>query len=155
MNIKSSKTNNSNIISYGTNIGTWNSASIHFYYKSADDTLAIQGAADTLCTFSVANINNVKIAINSNGIVINGVKQTLSSQTKFNGIINANTGTWSIGSMEGSTRSTATYSTIGYYTSLKTVEEMITLTTIYQQDIPCTSISLDKETLTFTLQVAE
>ena len=156
MDIESSKTVNSNLISYGTNIGTWASLSFHVYYKETDsngnskENLLIQGGGASICEFILEGANNVKIAINSNGIVINGIEQTIIDTRKFNEIINANNGTWSIGSTEGNGRSRATYNVIGYYTSVKTKEEMIELTTIHEQNTPCTSISLDKETLTFT-----
>lgn len=146
MNIGSSRTVNSNLISYGPNIGEWRSLSFHMYYK-AGGQLMIQGGGVTICSFNLGDTNDVKLAINSNGIVINGNNINIDNVIKFGEIINSNIGTWSIGSTEGNIRSTATYNTIGYYTSLKTTEEMIALTTIHKQEMPSGSVySLTSET---------
>ena len=70
-----------------------------------------------------------KIALNTNGIYVNGTKVVdLSKSAIFTSLVAQKTA--QIGSLEGSIRSKATYNKVSIYNRLLSSEELITLTSI-------------------------
>ena len=71
--------------------------------------------------------NKFKMALNANGIYVNGTKlDTLSTDGDFISLVTQKTA--QIGSLEGANRSKATYNEISIYNRLLSEEELITLT---------------------------
>ena len=69
------------------------------------------------------------MALNANGIYVNGTKIDNVSQTeKFTSLVAQKTA--QIGSLEGTRRSNATYNEVGIYNRLLSSEELVTLTSI-------------------------
>ena len=77
---------------------------------------------------TIAN-NKLKMALNANGVYINGTKlNDISGSQHFSGLVAQKTA--KIGSVQGSVRSKATYNRVGIYNSILSNEELITLTSI-------------------------
>ena len=71
--------------------------------------------------------NKFKMAVNANGIYLNGTKVALSTTGEgFIALVRQKTA--QIGSLEGSRRSNATYNEISIYNRLLSEEEVIALT---------------------------
>lgn len=124
-----------NVLSVGMNINQWDKvtgARLHcFYPKSlADSTreleVAVNEMTELMSRVTITN-NELKIALNANGIYVNGTKvDTLSQSPNFNTFIAQKTA--KIGSVQGSVRSQATYNGVGIYNRLLSSEELIALT---------------------------
>ena len=125
-----------NVLSIGMNIDQWenNGIKLHCYYPEST-TNPIKRIEMDLNNFgpireSVNITNNVfKIALNVNGIYVNGTKiDNLSQDSNFTSLVAQKTA--QIGSLQGDTRSKATYNRVGIYNRLLNNEELITLTSI-------------------------
>ena len=69
------------------------------------------------------------MVLNANGIYVNGAKMNdLSQSGNFRSLVAQKTA--QIGSLQGNTRSKATYNMVGIYNKLLSNEELITLTSI-------------------------
>ena len=107
-------------------------ARLHCFYPTltAGSTRQLQVALNEMTELKtvVTIINNkLKIALNANGIYINGTKiDTLSQSQNFNTFITQKTA--KIGSVQGRVRSQATYNEVGIYNRLLSSEELIALT---------------------------
>ena len=128
-----------NVLSIGKTIEEWRtegSTNLHFYYpislKDSTRKLQIQftamGSLEERVEVTITN-NALKIALNANGVYINGTKiDSLYQSAKFTSFLAQET--IKIGSLEGNTRSKATYNEVGIYNRLLSSEELITLTSI-------------------------
>lgn len=124
-----------NVLSVGNSIDQWTAGTgvrLHCYYPKSI-TVSTREAEIDLNTpgeiRSYVNITNnvLKIALNANGIYVNGTKvDTLSQSSNFTPFVNQKTA--KIGSLEGMKRSKATYNEVGIYNRLLSSEELITLT---------------------------
>ena len=127
-----------NIISIGREIDKWlatNIAVIHCYYP-----LSLTGSTrqvEVNLNFNTGRIksnatitnNKFKMAVNNNGIYVNGTKLDISTTSEqFTSLVRQKTA--KIGSVEGTKRSKATYNEIRIYNRLLSDEELITLTRI-------------------------
>ena len=71
--------------------------------------------------------NELKMALNANGVYVNGTKINVISESQhFYDLVTQKTA--QIGSTQGNTRSKATYNEVGIYNRLLSSEELITLT---------------------------
>lgn len=164
IDISSITTNGSkdNILSVGHEIAEWtpvgaNTADIHFYYPNDDGTLILaiclqtNGLKQWTIPMSLINATGglLKIAINVNGIYINGV-EIISEQAVNSGITRFSStsgwndttfmqktierliseGTLEIGSKQGDNQSYATYNKLRIYDETIPKEQLIRLTTI-------------------------
>ena len=120
----------------GLEIDKWQgSKKIHCYYpkvlnpttKQLEISIPIpEGSVRENIT--IAN-NKLKIALNANGVYINGTKlNDISGSQHFSGLVAQKTA--KIGSVQGSVRSKATYNRVGIYNRILSNEELITLTSI-------------------------
>ena len=130
-------TPNQNILSIGLGIDTWtgnNVTRIHCYYPSNPSgsarqlQVSLNGKLITRDNTTITN-NKLKMALNANGIYVNGIKVNISIESEdFIAFVAQKT--TQIGSLEGSARSKATYNGIRIYNKLLSVEELIALTII-------------------------
>ena len=118
------------------NISEWNGngMKLHcFYPKSVTDPnkqieIALVNPGEIKAHITIVN-NILKIALNANGVYVNGTKVDVISQSpNFNSFVAQKTA--QIGSLQGDTRSKATYNRVGIYNRLLSSEELITLTSI-------------------------
>ena len=123
-----------NVFSIGLEIDKWQgSKKIHCYYpkvlnpttKQLEISIPIpEGSVRENIT--IAN-NKLKMALNANGVYINGTKlNDISGSQHFSGLVAQKTA--KIGSTQGSVRSKATYNEVGIYNRLLSNEELTTLT---------------------------
>ena len=126
-----------NVLSVGNSIDQWTGGTgvrLHCYYPKSitDSTREAEIDLNTPGEIrSYVNITNnvLKIALNANGIYVNGTKvDTLSQSSNFTPFVNQKTA--KIGSLEGMKRSKATYNEVGIYNRLLSSEELVTLTSI-------------------------
>lgn len=125
-----------NILSIGKGINSWNSnvdPKLHCYYpKSSTDSRQLEmnlNFNEMIKTSITITNNEFKIALNTNGIYVNGTKVVdLSESANFTSLVAQKTA--QIGSLEGSKRSKATYNKVSIYNRLLSSEELITLTSI-------------------------
>ena len=126
-----------NVLSVGNSIDQWAGGAgvrLHCYYPKSitDSTREAEIDLNTPGEIrSYVNITNnvLKIALNANGIYVNGTKvDTLSQSSNFTPFVNQKTA--KIGSLEGMKRSKATYNEVGIYNRLLSSEELVTLTSI-------------------------
>ena len=83
-------------------------------------------SAEARTEIAITN-NEFKVALNANGIYVNGTKVIdLSISAGFTSLVAQKTA--QIGSLEGSRRSKATYNEVGIYKRLLSSEELVTLT---------------------------
>lgn len=122
------------MLSIGINIDQWenNGIKLHCYYpKSITDStreaeIDLNNPGEIRSYVTITN-NKLKIALNANGIYVNGTKiDILSQSSNFSLFIAQKTA--KIGSIEGINRSKATYNEVGIYNRLLSSEELITLT---------------------------
>ena len=125
-----------NVLSVGMNISEWNGdgMKLHcFYPKSVTDPnkqieIGLVNPGEIKEYVTIVN-NILKIALNANGVYVNGTKMDAISQNpKFNSFVAQKTA--QIGSLQGDQRSEATYNEVGIYNRLLSNEELITLTSI-------------------------
>ena len=126
---------NQNILSIGKNINSWKGDTgikLHCYYpKSLIDStrvaeISLNNINEQRTNVTITN-NELKIALNANGIYVNGAKiDVLSQSPNFSPFIAQKTA--QIGSLEGNKRSKATYNEVGIYKRLLSSEELVTLT---------------------------
>ena len=125
-----------NVLSIGLEIDKWQgSKKIHCYYpkvlnpttKQLEISIPIpEGSVRENIT--MAN-NKLKMALNANGVYVNGTKlNNISESQHFTSLVAQKTA--QIGSVQGNTRSKATYNTVGIYNRLLSSEELVTLTII-------------------------
>ena len=125
-----------NVLSVGMNIIEWNGdgMKLHCFYprsttaptKELEIGLINPGEIKAHVTI---NNNILKIALNANGVYVNGTKvDAISQNPKFNTFVAQKTA--QIGSLQGDQRSEATYNEVGIYNRLLSSEELITLTSI-------------------------
>ena len=124
-----------NVLSVGMNIDQWsyNGVKLHCYYPKslADSTrqleMDLNGSTEVKALVTITN-NEFKMALNANGIYVNGAKIDIPSESAeiFTSFVAQKTA--QIGSLEGSQRSEATYNKVGIYNRLLSSEELITLT---------------------------
>lgn len=131
-----------NVLSIGKMIDDWiveGSINLHFYYpkdlENSIKTLLIQFTDSYGHDSAVVTITNnaLKIALNANGVYINGTKiNAIYQSAKFPYFVAQKT--VQIGSLEGINNSNsvskATYNRIGIYNRLLSSEELVTLTSI-------------------------
>ena len=126
-----------NVLSIGINIDQWESDGIklHCYYPNSttDPNKQLEIDLNNLGAIirSYANITNnvLKIALNANGVYVNGTKvDVLSQSSNFTPFIAQKTA--KIGSTQGDIRSKATYNIVDIYNRLLSSEELVTLTSI-------------------------
>ena len=126
-----------NVLSVGMNIIEWNGdgMKLHCFYprsttaptKELEIGLINPGEIKAHVTI---NNNILKIALNANGVYVNGAKvDAISQNPKFNSIF-VQQKTAQIGSLQGDQRSEATYNRVGIYNRLLNNEELIALTSI-------------------------
>ena len=124
-----------NIISIGADISKWvnnNKLTIHTYNLSASSEFEIDingSGSQSKKKVSISG-NNVLIAINKNGIAINGTMVTDDRITSSIALLQGADSIVQFGSAEGSTRSISTYNTYGFFDRLLTAEELAQLTKI-------------------------
>ena len=128
-----------NVLSVGKIIEEWRaegSTNLHFYYPISlgDSTRKLRmqftafGSAEERIDVIITN-NALKIALNANGIYVNGTKiDSFYQSAKFTSFVAQET--IKIGSLQGDTRSKATYNRVGIYNRLLSNEELVTLTSI-------------------------
>ena len=125
-----------NVLSIGLEIDKWQgSKKIHCYYpkvlnpttKQLETSIPIpEGSVRENTT--IAN-NKLKMALNANGVYVNGTKlNDISESQHFTSLVAQKTA--QIGSVQGNTRSKATYNEVGIYNRLLSSEELVTLTSI-------------------------
>ncbi|WP_455937904.1 CotH kinase family protein [Gemella morbillorum] len=124
---------NQNILSIGQGIDQWTNSTgirIHCYYPKTAKTLEINLNNSTQNNGTVTiNNSKLKMAINSNGIYVNGNRvENTFIEIYFADFVAQKTA--QIGSLEGSKRSNATYNEISIYSKALSREELIALTTI-------------------------
>ena len=86
----------------------------------------LQGSEHNQTYINITN-NKLKIALNANGIYVNGTNiDIFTVSSNFTSLVAQKTA--QIGSLEGSKRSKATYNEVGIYNRLLSNEELITLT---------------------------
>ena len=124
-----------NVLSVGRQINSWlEGEHIHLYYpKTLNSTKQLEIDIPTINEPVRENItissNELNIALNANGIYVNGTKvNSLSESQHFHNLVTHKTA--QIGSTQGTTRSKATYNRVGIYNRLLSSEELITLTSI-------------------------
>ena len=132
-----------NILSIGKEINLWNGGTatrLHCYYpKSLDDStreLEIDltdatdnGTGTEVKIFVTITGNEFKMALNANGVYVNGTKlNDMSESQHFTSLVAQKTA--QIGSLEGNGRSKATYNRVDIYNRLLSSEELVTLTSI-------------------------
>lgn len=159
-----------NIISIGNDVGNWavsnniiNGVNMHIYFPATANVTTIQAdltyrtnsnyvSTKVKKTLDLENTKLLRIALNSNGLYINGAKIFDSVGIGANVTPNPNNvatflptffNYWetnnlevSIGSLEGSNRSNANYSEIKIYNQLMTEEELIEKTKIRVEEKP-------------------
>lgn len=128
MNLSACTSSAENVISVGSNIDVWTGTHYHCYYNRSTNKLQINAMANgkySSCDYTPTT-DTVVIRVDKNGMTVNGA---LLQQTDFNGTnasAGGNTGTYytetipliaamttiTVGSMEGNTRSNATYNYI-------------------------------------------
>ena len=122
-----------NILSIGQVINTWKGSDtrLHFYYpKSIEDSTRklqidlINNSSERRAQATITN-NTLKLALNANGIYVNGTNVIESQDANFTNLVTHKTA--KIGSLEGK-RSKATYNEVGIYNRLLSSEELVTLT---------------------------
>lgn len=134
INANDKTTPSQNVISIGGTISTWGGKNIHCYYPFETDTLQvnIMNGEERNYPTTYTTSSSIKLAINKNGLFVNGVKIDTTTNsliaTSFNSIISLTN--IQIGSQEGSKRSKAIYNSIRIYKSLKTEDELLSMTTI-------------------------
>ena len=125
-----------NVLSVGMNISEWNGdgMKLHcFYPKSVTDPnkqieIALVNPREIKAYATIVN-NMLKIALNANGVYVNGTKaDAISQSSNFNSFVAQKTA--QIGSLQGNQRSEATYNEVGIYNRLLSSEELVTLTSI-------------------------
>ena len=130
-----------NVLSVGKTIDDWmveGSTNLHFYYpKSLEDSNRVLRAQFTASGHESADVaitnNALKIALNANGIYVNGIKLNgLYQSTRFTSFIAQKI--LQIGSLEGiknsNSNSKATYNRVGIYNRLLSNEELVVLTSM-------------------------
>ena len=124
-----------NVLSVGQKIDQWsgnNVVKLHCYYPKSLTNSTREAEIDlndsgSMRSYVTITNNKLKIALNANGIYINGTKINQSSESQqFLALVAQKTA--QIGSLEGSKRSKATYNEVGIYNKLLSSEELITLT---------------------------
>lgn len=120
-----------NVLSIGKRISGWNGSvgtRLHCYYPKSFRQLQIDLTdIAEVRVFVTLTSNELKMALNANGVYVNGTKvDNLSESEKFTSLVAQKTA--QIGSLEGNTRSEATYNEVGIYNRLLSSEELITLT---------------------------
>ena len=129
---------NQNILSIGLGISAWGggtNAKLHCYYPLSltDSTkqmeIDLNSSVATKISVTITN-NKLKMALNANGIYVNGTKVDFSATPQavadFASLVAQKTA--QIGSLEGNKRSNATYNEISIYNRVLSQEELITLT---------------------------
>ena len=124
---------NQNILSIGSDIAKWNvtgKTQIHTYNKETNlQANVLLGNTNKSSYFT--NSGRIKIALNTNGLYINGSKIDNANITSTNiGLLAGTDGNIQIGSAEGSVRSKSTYNSIGLYNSVLSESDLIQITTI-------------------------
>ena len=124
-----------NVLSIGIEIASWNGADktkLHCYYPTsfADSNRQLEmniiNATGKIAHITITN-NEFKMALNANGVYVNGTKvDDLSQSPNFASLVAQKTA--QIGSLEGNGRSKATYNRVDIYNKLLSSEELITLT---------------------------
>ena len=90
--------------------------------------MSLNIATVTRTNITITN-NEFKIALNANGIYVNGTKVVdLSESANFTSLVAQKTA--QIGSLQGSIRSKATYNKVSIYNRLLSSEELVTLTSV-------------------------
>ena len=125
-----------NVLSVGMNISEWNGIGmkLHCYYPKSvtapnkEIEIALINPGEIKAYATIVN-NILKIALNANGVYVNGTKvDAISQSSNFNSFVAQKTA--QIGSLQGDQRSEATYNEVGIYNRLLSSEELITLTSI-------------------------
>ena len=125
-----------NVLSVGMNIIEWNGTGMKlhcFYPRSVNPPIkeieiALINPGEVKAHVTINN-NILKIALNANGVYVNGAKvDAISQNPNFNSFVAQKTA--QIGSLQGNQRSEATYNEVGIYNRLLSNEELITLTSI-------------------------
>ena len=122
-----------NVLSVGLDISQWVSATgkIHCYYPKSltDSTREMEFDFGHEKSYVTITNNKFKMALNANGVYVNGAKvDDISQSGIFTDLVAQKTA--QIGSLQGNVRSKATYNTVGIYGRLLNNEELITLTNI-------------------------
>ena len=120
------------MLSIGLEISQWQgSKKIHCYYPRDLKKLeiSIPTIEGSVREYIIPAGKELKMALNSNGIYVNGTKMNeLSQSSHFTSLVAQKTA--QIGSVQGSVRSKATYNEVGIYNRILSNEELITLTSI-------------------------
>ena len=120
----------------GNEISQWlGGEKIHCYYpKTLNSTKQleidipiIEGSVGAVRENITLAGNELKMALNANGVYVNGTKvDNVSESQHFHNLVTHKTA--QIGSTQGNTRSKATYNRVGIHNRLLSSEELITLT---------------------------
>ena len=122
-----------NILSIGSNIASWKAGGktqIHTY-NTAATILQVNAVRTNNNKNEITNSGRVKIALNTNGLYVNGSKLTNSNiSIESIGLLAGDDGNIEIGSAEGTVRSISTYNSIGLCNSVLSESDLIQITTI-------------------------
>ena len=122
-----------NVLSVGLDISqwVWATGKFHCYYPRSltDSTRELEFDFGHGKSYVTITNNEFKMALNANGVYVNGAKMNDISQSGvFTSLVDQKTA--QIGSLQGSIRSKATYNIVGIYDRLLSSEELVTLTSI-------------------------